>query len=255
MKIYSAYILPENPQHYYATSLWAEVAIAHNSKALNQELCVVSSDNPGYQEMCIAARGLVGNDWLFGTLTNYVALREFAESPGPSDELFIWLEADMVVNPLLDDPAWLEYRGVFAIWQKEHLMTVHEHYKRDYAVEHLGVDKAEWTQILSTMVMLDRGEISTLLNSLHGGGYDLYTRSAWERISQKSPKYPDHSFYSDQVLELGYLLSGTKPQTIKDLVGWVSYDSGYAAKPIVHFDSVNKPRLPAWLDKMNNSSW
>lgn len=249
MKIYTAFVLPAYPADYYVTTDWATVAIAHNEKMLGQELCVITGESPGYQAMHAAAAKYDNISWRFGTLVNYVALREFAESDGPSDELFVWLEADMIVNPLYDDRSWLDLRGVYAIYQQEHLLTIHEHFKRDFAIDQLGIQPIEWTQVLSTMVILERAEIVDLLNSLHSAGYDIYTEDGWDKLasSYDQEKYPNQRFFCDQVIEFAYILSGRKPKTIKDLVGWVSYNPDYATKPIIHFDGHNKTRLPEWL--------
>lgn len=235
---------------YYATTNWADVAIRHNSDSLGQEVNVVTSDSAGWRRMYAAAKGCGNHDWRFGTLTNYIAMREFLETSGPDDDLFVWLEADMVINPLLTDHDWLNARGVFAIWQKEHLLTPHERYKRQYAVDQLGIAPEQWTQILSTMVLLERRELRILIDAFHRGGYDLYDPQAWQRIASNYAAYPDHSFYCDQVLEFAYILADIAPRTIKDLVGWVSYDSDYSVKHIVHFDNINKPALPGWLADM-----
>lgn len=252
MKIYTSFIATETAHAQYHPSVsWAEIARVHNERMLGHVIRVITDDHPGYQAMYAAAEGYDDRGWRFWTLTFYVALREFVEADGPGDELFLWMDADMVVNPLSDNLDWLQMRGVFAINQQEHLLTIYELFKRDFASRMIGIDPASWQQILTTIVLLERRELTKLLDSFHAGGYDLYTRDGWEKIFSGycAQTFPHQSYFSDQVLEFAYAISGMKPETIKDVVGWVSSDPGYASRFLVHFDGATKSQLPGWLSE------
>ncbi len=251
MKAYTAFVTPTgNEASYFVADDWSAVARKHNAEMLGQPLHVITNDSPGYKTMLAAASVAGGDCWTFRTLASYLAAREFAESDGPDDELFIWLDADLIVNPLWPTREWLSRRGVMVATQVEHLRTVHEHYKVDYMARHLGIDKSMWFQILTSLMLLERGHLRTILNALHEGGYDLFDPSVWEKIATgyDLTTYPHSRFYSDQAFEFAYLLAGIAPQSVMDLASWVSYDAVWDNKPLIHFDGSNKTRLPGWLD-------
>jgi hypothetical protein len=253
-QIYTACVKPlDDEASEYVNGDWPSVAREHNAAMLGQPLRVITNETPGYAAMLKAIDGCNKNSWFSRTLSSYVAMREFASADGPSDELFVWLDADLVINPLLDNMDWLARRGVMTIFQTEEKLTYHERYKRDFALRWLGASRP-WVQVLSPLIMLERSTLQILLGALYDSGVDLYDKESWGKIEAAYDKdnFPSSILYSDQVLEMAYMAAGMSPESVNDLVGWVSYDADYVAKTLVHFDADNKSKVPGWISEMKD---
>jgi hypothetical protein len=255
LSVITAIINDSANQHYVGSQPWSVAAINHNRKCF-PDLEVITEDSIEYKALVKAATPVYGDsvrqNWGFGTLANYLAMRRFLDGNGTE---LLWIEADMIRNQSVPFPDRYGVCMTKAWGRKDYTPTPYEIHKRKFCESYFIETVRPYNHMMSSWLRLERSDVESMIHELCLDDTDLFTTKAWEgiRYCERSIGVPEFRFVCDMVLELYWMTSNWTPENVFDSLGWVSYHDDYASKPIIHFDGPNKPNLVSYVESLGNA--
>jgi hypothetical protein len=249
MNVITAIINDSSNQHYVGSQAWSIAAINHNRKCF-PDLEVITEDSIEYKALVKAATLVYGDsvrqNWGFGTLANYLAMRRFLDGNGTE---LLWIEADMIRNSSVPLPDRYGVCMTQAWDNPNYTPTPYEIHKRKFCEAYVKSGIRQYNHMMSSWLRLNRKAVESITIGLHSLGLDLFTVESWRfiRECELSIGVPEFRFVCDMVLELSWMASYWQAENVFDVLGWVSYHDDYASKPIIHFDGPNKPKIPEFV--------
>lgn len=226
-------------------------AYEHNQKIAGP-IHLITEESKSWRTMENAACSVYGpsvaDGFALGSMSVYLAIREFLES---SDSGLIWLEADMCLNPKVQIPTKSGVCLTQAWGNPRYTPTSYEIAKRKFCETFLPNPKREYASIQSSWFKLSRPTLKQIVAGLDSIGLDFLTKKSWELIqaTERQLGIESLSFICDMVLEMAWMASEEwEAESVFGTLGWVSYDSDWDSKPIIHFDGPNKSKIANWIE-------